>query len=138
MNNDAFRDLVQQGGKTTKEIAREAVEKEFQFKKKRRRRGGASSGDVDSSDDDDGDKNDKDRNKRNKAAQQEQQSHPYDNDDQQRTTHPDNNNNSKYRDRARERREGKADVDFAPLTAEGVDAEMSKYLGGVEAHTHLV
>jgi hypothetical protein len=37
MNNDAFRDLVQQGGKTTKEIAREAVEKELQFKKKRRR-----------------------------------------------------------------------------------------------------
>jgi RED-like protein N-terminal region len=140
MNNDAFRELVQQGGKTTKEIAREAVEKEFQFKKKRRR--GTASGDVDSSDDDD---NDKDRNKRNKVdditpndtkynRNKAAQHPPYDNDDQG-TNHADNN---KYRDRARERREGKTDVDFAPLTAEGVDAEMSKFLGGDEAHTHLV
>jgi hypothetical protein len=89
MDNDAFRALVQERAKikSTKEIAREAVEDEYR-KRKKRKRGGSSSEESDGSD------TDQDELHRDLltpvVAQKKIQS-----------------NESKYRDRAKERREGK-------------------------------
>ncbi|KAL7493492.1 hypothetical protein ACHAWT_006040, partial [Skeletonema menzelii] len=157
MDNNAFRTLVnQQLKKSTKEIAREAVETEFRQKAQKRgggRRGRRSEYDSDSaSEDDDGDDN---LNKRRR-------------DDDDDDTNEVNNNNHKnepewkrrrkekaaatsttYRDRAKERREGK-NLDYSDTTVattynngdEYTDkkrqAELSKFLGGDEQHTHLV
>lgn len=141
MDNEAFRALVEERAKpkSTKEIARQAVEEEFRTRKQKRKRGGGSS-----SEDNDSDNHDSDREhvpnqqdllipaaaaKKKARAEQE----------------------SKYRDRAKERREGKnADYQGQALLLEGVAAAsaddegqmdqvtISKYLGGDEAHTHLV
>jgi hypothetical protein len=134
MNNDAFRALVRERAKikTTKEIAREAVEQEFE-KRKKRKHGGSSSEESDGSDTDQEDEPRRDLLTpvvaQKKARQQ---------------------NESKYRDRAKERREGK-NVDYQAqasllegVTAKGTEESnmdrvtISKYLGGDEAHTHLV
>jgi hypothetical protein len=124
MNNDAFRDLVHQGGKSTKEIAREAVEGEFERNKKKRRRNDDSSDEEEEDKKKIPDKKTKHRNKHQKGD---------DDADTKKKPAAD-----KYRNRAQERREGKTDGDFSSLKADGVDAEMTKYLGGDEAHTHLV
>jgi IK cytokine len=130
MDNEAFRALVQERAKpkSTKEIAREAVEEEFQIRKKRKRGGGGSSSEDNDSDND----SNREPNKRDpfvptvakKKAGAEQE--------------------LKYRDRAKERREGK-NVDYqgqvtAVATEDGQmdQVTLSKYLGGDEAHTHLV
>jgi hypothetical protein len=127
MNNDAFRELFKQGGKSTKEIAREAVEDEFQRNtKKRKKRGGGG----DSSDEEDDD--DKKQHKNKKHQHKKRSSSKKDDDDD------DDDATNNYRDRAQERREGKVDErEFATTDFQG-SAEMSKYLGGDERHTHLV
>ena len=137
MDNEAFRALVQERAKvkSTKEIAREAVEEEFRSKRKKRKRGGGSSSEEESEDYD----SDQEEPRKSQqdlliplAAQTKARS-----------------NESRYRDRAKERREGK-NVDYeaqasllegVAYAADGVEMDqvtMSKYLGGDEAHTHLV
>lgn len=117
MNNDAFRELFAQGGKTTKEIAREAVENEAARHSKRKRRGGGGDGSSDE---------EEERPKRRLVPQHVKKKKE--------------KKDSKYRDRAEERRAGKAiDYEHVDSNAKHVDdAEMTKYLGGDEAHTHLV
>lgn len=125
MTNDAFRALVQQGGKTTKEIARDAVEQEFRRNQKKRRRN------QDSSDEEDDDAKNKHNNKTKNAK------HHVPSETETETAI----SSLQYRDRAKERREGKIE-DESQLdlmtTATTLDAEMTKFLGGDEAHTHLV
>jgi IK cytokine len=164
MNNDAFRALINKqrtstsGEKSTKEIAREAVENEFQ--KKRRRGGGGGGGgrrgrgfntgrgsdSGGSSDEDRGGNEDKD-------AASNKQEHQKNNDDEpdwKRRRREKSGSGAggalEYRDRAKERREGN-NIDYASLEGlaaqSGEDdrrrqAELSKYLGGDEKHTHLV
>ena len=138
MDNDGFRALVKERTreKSTKEIAREVVEEEFQRKKKRRRgRGGG-----DSSDSEDETR----RRKKEKDSNEKKQKGDYQSERKPRKVEE----SSKYRDRARERREGK-NVDYAAsesllkglaqsVEGGGNETELSKYLGGDEAHTHLV
>lgn len=105
MNNDAFQKMVREraGGKSTKEIARQAVEAEFQRKKKRGRRGGGRNQDYDSDSDDDNQKNhgrDKKKNKSESSDRPELLLRP------QQVKGDDGLDESQYRDRAKERREG--------------------------------
>ena len=98
MNNDAFRDLVRKRvePKSTREIAREAVQAEF---RRKRRRGG------DSSDEDDSRYN---KQKKHKERVQEEEF----------------NDDSTYRDRAKERRDGKQPLqedDLPEDTTEDLD-----------------
>jgi hypothetical protein len=113
MDNQAFKDLVQKQrrGRSTKEIARRAVEEEESRKQKKRRKrggGGRTGGGYQSSSDED-DEND-DQTKRKKAKVGGEQSsdpgnHPNDvgNDHKQQAEEL----ALRYRDRAKERREGK-------------------------------
>jgi len=144
MNNEAFRNIVTQRAKqkTTKEIAREAVELEFREKNQKRRHGE----DADYSSDDLDEK--KDRGNRDGEG---------DNKDtywkqgrrikKSKKVEDDDGDACKYRDRAKERREGKnLDYESAatgdrPKENEptlNYNVEMTKFLGGDEAHTHLV
>ena len=132
MDNEAFRKLVadRTKSKSTKEIAREAVEDEFQ-RKGRGKRGRPDGYDSDS----DG------GNTTKRGRRQDQQS------EQQPKKQ---NQQDLYRDRAKERREGTNHQDYATsmkllhdfhqVTQEDArdTATLSKYLGGDEAHTHLV
>jgi len=142
MNNDAFQKLVREraNGKGSKEIAREAVEEEFQqHRRKRRRRGGGSS-----SDEDGGSNSDNDNDQRRKKEKQNRQKQKEQKDETE------DKESSNYRDRAKERREGNnmdylesqrllAGMKDAEKEAEDADLEqISKYLGGDDAHTHLV
>lgn len=137
MDNDAFRALVQERArpKSTKEIAREAVEEEFRTRKKKRKRGGGAS----SSESDDSDKEDTRKPQQDMLIPAAVKKKP-------------RKEESKYRDRAKERREGK-NVDYQAQASllEGVatstnendggtmdEVTISKYLGGDEEHTHLV
>lgn len=139
MNNEGFRKLLRsgnlsakkKGGKSTKEIAREAVEAEY--KERRRKRGR----DDDYLSDDDYDDEDDDRNeKKNQKST----------DDEQATAEEEvkvqnEKKKARYRNRARERREGKVNKDYQNTNndiAKSLDEEMTKYLGGDEEHTHLV
>jgi IK cytokine len=135
MNNDAFKKMVRERAqiKSTKEIAREAVEDEFQRKKKRKYGGDSSDsgGEQEAKDESSGKK----RFGRSKQQQNEE-------DDENL------NLSSNYRDRAKERREGKSQADESLLkgvasaaadpAADKSTEELSKYLGGDEEHTHLV
>ena len=125
LTNDAFRALVQQGGKTTKEIARDAVEQEFRRNQKKRRRN------QDSSDEED----DTNKHSKKKNAKQHVSSTA------ESETETAISSSLQYRDRAKERREGIFE-DESQLelmtTATTLNAEMTKFLGGDEAHTHLV
>ena len=102
MDNDAFTDLVRGRikGKTSKEVAREAVEDEFR-RKKRKRGGRGGNDDYSSSDDDDSET----RSKKSKPK-------PTVNDislnkrDEDADKTKNDELSSKYRDRAKERREG--------------------------------
>ena len=136
MNNEAFRSLVNSNRKSTKEIAREAVENEFRKRKRRRDDQGYGS-------DSDSDAEVKPRRQHEDVADKEEG-----NDEPAKRGKREKK--PEYRDRARERREGKV-VDYAlldmgsngqdgPLTAEDRkrQAELSKYLGGDEEHSHLV
>ena len=125
MNNEEFRKLVNEGGlgKSTKQIAREAVENEFKMKRRKGKRGGYNSDDDDDHDDQ------KSKRKKGKFKDDVQDRlEPFEKKPKQ----------SQYRDRAKERREGKA-FDYEQLNnTDHVNAEMSKYLGGDENYTHLV
>ena len=96
MNNNAFRDLVRSHGEknSSKAIARKAVEDEFRKKKRKR------SGDADSSSDEEEDDN-KYKNKRKQKEEKEAE------EDDSEAIQKDLS--SRYRDRAKERREGRAD-----------------------------
>jgi len=176
MDNNAFRALLNYKGggsasenkdetnaknKTTKEIAREAVEEEFNERRKQqkdgRRRNRTNDGDnanddilssddeienrVKSKSDDNDDVEDGDDDEGNKKEPLWKQLHR----EKKRKKNPDGKN--QYRDRAKERRKGlNIDYDGVLSTSEVgetavtdmVDKDMSKYLGGDEAHTHLV
>jgi IK cytokine len=205
MNNQAFRKLVYQQtsktinkssdhhnqptSKSNKEIAREAVQQEFNELKRKRKfgsgghgdagrsggGGGFFDGDFDMSDDDDNDGYDNNLNERNNSEKNEDKN-SHDNDKgnnyakgQRKKYKSGRSNNqdgmkqsqqSKYRDRAKERREGK-NLDY--LEAERLNlpsssnnenltleqgnmhtqnnsalSEMTKFLGGDEQFTHLV
>lgn len=127
MNNEAFRKLVNENGvgKSTKEIAREAVEEEFKRRRKGRKKEYLS-------DDDDDEEDDGANRKRKRDFVKEGSS------DHIVTVKNTKLKAPQYRDRAKERREGKA-LDYDSLyNTEHVDNEMSKYLGGDESYTHLV
>jgi hypothetical protein len=155
MNNDAFQKLVRERAieKSSKEIAREAVEQEFrQHKRKRKRRRGA--GGSSDEDDDDGDSDVDDDQKQKKEEKQKQKELKEQQQQQQEQSKKGAGKKekavSKYRDRAKERREGdNADYQdsqrlLAGVAAAAEDGEdddletISKFLGGDEAHTHLV
>lgn len=134
MNNEEFRKLIKSDGghrkeeptgKSTKEIAREAVEQEFREKRRKRGR------DEDYLSDDDDVADDVRDRKRNDTR---------DDDDKLQGNYATSNvkvkKKPKYRDRARERREGKNE-DLSNI-ASHLDEEMTKYLGGDEEYTHLV
>lgn len=138
MNNEGFRKLLQsgnlsakkKGGKSTKEIAREAVEAEY--KERRRKRGR----DDDYLSDDDYDDEDDDRNKKeNQKSTEDEQAAA-----EEEVKVQNEKKKARYRDRARERREGKVNKDYEDTNdiAKSLDEEMTKYLGGDEEHTHLV
>ncbi|KAL7480077.1 hypothetical protein ACHAW6_011289 [Cyclotella cf. meneghiniana] len=134
MDNQAFRALVNQNRKTTKQIAREAVENEFRKRNDRSRpehEGYGSDSDSDTPD----------------AAREKEEP-----EWKKRWREKKQSGETEYRDRARERREGK-NVDYEILDVENPSnvqdgstmaeerrrrAELSKYLGGDEKHTHLV
>ena len=98
MDNNAFKELVQKqaGGPSSKEIARKAVETEFQKKKRKRGGGYASSSDEEEGDDEIGRK----RKQRGKGEENEEE----DEEDTEKAIQEDLA--SRYRDRAKERREG--------------------------------
>mmetsp|Transcript_11209 Transcript_11209/g.16449 ORF Transcript_11209/g.16449 Transcript_11209/m.16449 type:complete len:419 (-) Transcript_11209:98-1354(-) len=117
MNNEAFRDLVR--GKSTKEIAREAVEDEFRRKEKRKRR-------VDdcSSDDD----NTQGKQPHKKKKKEDRQFEKEDKTEQDTFQY-----SKQYRDRAKERREGKN-----LKSLEMGDSVLMKYpFGGCDTTTHI-
>mmetsp|Transcript_9540 Transcript_9540/g.20302 ORF Transcript_9540/g.20302 Transcript_9540/m.20302 type:complete len:575 (-) Transcript_9540:216-1940(-) len=165
MDNDAFRALINSerrqnstsdnnknnGGKSTREIAREAVQEEFRRKRHGsggRRRGRRNNGSEDdgygSSSDEDG------RQREGDAAIAKNETNEPEWKRRRREIKQSSNPQQQvgYRDRAKERREG-TNLDYAPLEfiaastndyAEDrrTQAELSKYLGGDEEHTHLV
>jgi hypothetical protein len=150
MNNDAFQKLVRERAteKSSKEIARDAVEQEFQQNNKRngkrkRRRGAGGSSDED---DDDSDMEDDPKQKKDEKQKEQKQQQ----DQSKQGAGKKEKVVSKYRDRAKERREGdNADYQdsqrllagVAAAAEEGEDDDLetiSKFLGGDEAYTHLV
>ena len=171
MNNQAFRKLVHQHtsgsinksgsgkksrasqseSKSNKEFARYAVEQEFnEIKKKRKKNGSGFDGDFNASDDDDDDNYDSNAKKDNEKESVDENNEKGNNDRRKRKrgnqSEENDSSKSKYRDRAKERREGK-NVDYQ--ATEGMYLpqgdigdkkvkEMSKYLGGDESYTHLV
>ena len=112
MDNNAFKDLVRSygdknsssknGSSSSKAIARKAVEEEFRKRKRKHTRGG----DLSSSDEDE---DHRPSHKKGKS-QQEYESHEKDGDDAQAIQ---KDLSSRYRDRAKERREGKLGEDAA-------------------------
>lgn len=151
MNNDAFRRLLTssdggssgggkndskgKGTKSTREIAREAVEEEFNERKRKRGRDEDYLSDAsDASDEDgDGDRNSReDLKKEREKAEKEAIEEASEKEKKKKKL--------KYRNRARERRDGKSNIDYKTSNgiANELDEEMSKYLGGDEEHTHLV
>jgi hypothetical protein len=103
MNNNAFKDLVRShGGKkssstSSKAIARKAVEEEFRKKKRKR------SGDGSSSEEDD----DNNYNKKIGRRKRPEENGPADDDGDDDAEAIQKDLSSRYRDRAKERREGK-------------------------------
>lgn len=192
MDNEAFRALVAERSKpkSTKEIAREAVEQEFRDKRsraggKKRRRGGGGGGGGSSSDEDGGgrgaagnedDSDDDDFDRRNRDDGRGGEDDGGDNNDDGNEKEPkwkrerrakkrakeEAEGKVRYRDRAKERREGRTNADYAGIEEAvaaagasaagagagagedgvavlgGAEADMTKYLGGDESRTHLV
>jgi hypothetical protein len=157
MNNDAFQKLVRERAteKSSKEIAREAVEQEFRQHnkgKRKRRRGAGGSSDEDDDDDDDSDVDDDQKQKKDEKQKQKELKEQQKQEQEQSKKGAGKKEKavSKYRDRAKERREGdNADYQdsqrllagVATAVEDGDDDDLeakSKFLGGDEAHTHLV
>ena len=195
MDNEAFRALVAERSKpkSTKEIAREAVEQEFRDKRsraggKKRRRGAGGGGGGGSSSDEDGggrgaaanedDSDDDDFDRRNRDDGRGGEDDGGANDDDGNEKEPkwkrerrakkrakeEAEGKVRYRDRAKERREGRTNADYAGIEEAvaaagasasgaagasggaddgvavlgGAEADMTKYLGGDESRTHLV
>ena len=193
MDNEAFRALVAERSKpkSTKEIAREAVEQEFRDRRsraggKKRRRGGGGGGGGSSSDEDGGgrgaagnedDSDDDDFDRRNRDDGRGGEDDGGDNNDDGNEKEPkwkrerrakkrakeEAEGKVRYRDRAKERREGRTNADYAGIEEAvvaagasranggaaggandgvavlgGAEADMTKYLGGDESRTHLV
>ena len=156
MDNNAFRTLVNQQLKSTKEIAREAVESEFRQKKQKRGGGRRSRVEYDSdsaSDDDDLKRRREGDNK--KSGEEVTDESEWKRRRKEKAAATTGGGGQQWRDRAKERREGKnLDYNDAVTTAtihsssnngggdEYTDkkrqAELSKFLGGDEEHTHLV
>jgi len=139
MNNDEFRKLLNSGGissgqsKTTKEIAREAVESEFRAKGRKRGR------DDDYLSDEDYDEDDGATSRREKLKKKKQEEELALEKEKEEELAQKKAKKQNYRNRARERREGKSNVDYNDSKdISAVDAEMNQYLGGDEAYTHLV
>jgi hypothetical protein len=102
MNNESFRKLVRDRAqiKSTKQIAREAVEDEFQRNnKKKRKRGGGGDSSAEEEEDEEGENDRRGRPKRDGKEQEEEE----------------DESANKYRDRAKERREGKVDATMAVI-----------------------
>ena len=161
MNNDAFRALINKqrqettAEKSTKEIAREAVENEFQKKRSRigggkRGRGGFNQGygsDSDGASSDDGLLGNDD--KKTKLGRENDTKEEDDEPEWKRRRREKKllqEGGNEYRDRAKERREGR-NVDYKSLEGMAAQsneddrrrqAELSKYLGGDISSTHLV
>jgi len=160
MNNEAFRALINKqrgstssttgGEKSTKEIAREAVEAEIQRKRSRhggtkrsQQRGGFNEGygsdSGGSSDEDTGYQQKKEKEKAKEDDEPEWKRRRREKKQQQ------DGNEPQYRDRAKERRDG-TNMDYQSLeglTQSNEDdrrrqAELSQYLGGDIERTHLV
>ena len=142
MDNAAFRKLVadRTRPKSTKEIAREAVEDEFKRKGRDTKRGRRDGYDSDS----DGGGDEKKKKGKYGKHQQDEEDELYTQEKKKKQKQQD-----LYRDRAKERREGNENEyassskllqDIQQAAAEGDTdaATLSKYLGGDEAHTHLV
>jgi hypothetical protein len=143
MDNAAFRKLVadRTRQKSTKEIAREAVEDEFKRKGRDAKRGRRDGYDSDS---DGGENEKKKKGKNGNHRREEEEDEQYSQDKKKKEKQQD-----LYRDRAKERREGNEneyassskllqDIQQAAAEGETDAATLSKYLGGDEAHTHLV
>lgn len=140
MNNEEFRKLLKSSvstknelkrGNSTKEIAREVVEQEFRERSRKRGR----DEDYLSDDDDDDDGGDGDGEKRfdeQKPANRKGNRAVGD----EKSFNVKDQKKPKYRDRAKERREGKHQD--SSVSVGHLDDEMTKYLGGDEEHTHLV
>ena len=157
MDNDAFRALIHKGNnenetktkkdkgksksksknKTTKEIAREAVEQEFELKKKRTKRKTTNDDNNNYSSSSDNEDDQHTKNKKNNNDNNES-SNKYIYRHGKKIL---KSNDGTYRDRAKERRKGlnidyKDTSDLIQFATE--DKDMSKFLGGDEKHTHLV
>lgn len=109
MNNEAFKDLVQKQrlGPSTKEIARRAVEEEESRKQKKRRRRGGRGGPYESSSDEDDDDDPAKQQRNMKKIKDGEQSTTGDHNDVDDHKQQKEELASRYRDRAKERREGK-------------------------------
>ena len=123
MDNEAFSSLVKERvkQKSTKEIAREVVEEEFQQKQKHSKKRILQN---------------KETTPLSKRWKQQQQQDKQQQDKQTQSV-------EQYRDRAKERREGRENIDYNDTTSSSnqlssIEKEMTKYLGGEEKYTHLV
>jgi|AntRauTorckE5430_2_1112549.scaffolds.fasta_scaffold01947_5 hypothetical protein len=149
MNNEAFRKLLNSSGgnsakkdrKSTKEIAREVVEEEFRERRQKRGRDEdyLSDDDDNADDDDDDDQDNRDINSKKKSKKEEEKELA---EEEAKAAKAEEKKNKKlkYRDRAKERRLGKGNIDYQDTQdiANQLDEDMSKFLGGDEEHTHLV
>jgi hypothetical protein len=105
MDNGAFKDLVRkqqskaQQSSSSKEIARKAVEEEFR-KKKKRKRGGGGYASSSSDEEDDDDKRDRQSKKKGRDDAD------HDEEEKERAKAVEEDLAARYRDRAKERREG--------------------------------
>ena len=162
MNNEAFRALINKqrgststgggGEKSTKEIAREAVEAEIQRKRSRhggtkrsQQRGGFNEGygsdSGGSSDEDMG----RHQQKKEKEVKDDNDEPEWKRRRREKKQQQQDGNEPQYRDRAKERRDG-TNMDYQSLeglTQSNEDdrrrqAELSQYLGGDIERTHLV
>mmetsp|Transcript_14034 Transcript_14034/g.21042 ORF Transcript_14034/g.21042 Transcript_14034/m.21042 type:complete len:582 (+) Transcript_14034:84-1829(+) len=155
MDNNAFRTLVNQQLKSTKEIAREAVESEFRQKKQKRGGGGGRRSRVEYDSDSASDDDDLKRRREGDKKSGEEVTDEPEWKRRRKEKAAAGTGGQQWRDRAKERREGKnLDYNDAVTTAtihsssnggggdEYTDkkrqAELSKFLGGDEEHTHLV
>ena len=132
MDNDAFQALVRNRtlGKSTKQIAREAVEDEHQRnQKKRKRKRGGGGGDDDSSEEEE----EEDHSRRPKNQQEDDFRRLVPRSVSAAATSQEEEEEEVYRDRAKERREGKhngdderetADYDIVPK--KGLDLNLAR------------
>jgi len=163
MDNQGFRLLVQQRQssktKTTKEIAREAVEEEFRKKKRKLGKDGGGGREDDNNDTYSSDEEYEQEDRRgindDVVGDGRDRMNIADDDEDVALNEPkwkklrrlkkqkkmEEKGITKYRDRAKERREGKREEGKSGedgFNENAYNKEMSKFLGGDEKHTHLV